>query len=80
MVVPQLSIILPTIMSSKSKTTTKIDADVVIVGSGPCGLTLAKGLLDLGYERVLVIEQEPPGTKSHDWSKAYSFRVDVRSS
>jgi len=53
------------------------EVDAIIVGGGPCGLMLAKGLLDLGYS-VAVIEKEPLELKSHDWSKAYSFRVDGR--
>ncbi|CAB9520873.1 FAD binding domain [Seminavis robusta] len=54
-----------------------MDVDAVIVGGGPCGMTLCKGLLDLGYS-VAVIEKDPSNFSSQDWSKAYSFRVDVR--
>ena len=71
-------------MTSQSKqgggvSTTKdvLQVDAVIVGGGPCGLTLAKGLLDLEY-KVIVIEKEPTTLMSHDWSKAYSYRLDVR--
>ena len=55
-----------------------LQVDAVIVGRGPCGLALAKGLLDLKY-KVIVIEKKLQTTTlmSHDWSKSYSYKLDV---
>ena len=37
-------------------------ADVLIVGGGIIGLTLARELAGLGYERIVILEKEPvPG-------------------
>ena len=37
------------------------EADVVVVGSGPCGAVVAKGLTDAG-QRVVLLEEGPPFT------------------
>ena len=49
---------------------TEDEADVVIVGGGPCGLALAIGMRQLGYSRVVVVERCAEAVD--DWSKAYS--------
>lgn len=54
------------------------EVDVVVVGGGPCGLALALGLLQQQHYSVLVIEKDEDTTLPTDWSKAYSYRVDVR--
>jgi 2-polyprenyl-6-methoxyphenol hydroxylase-like FAD-dependent oxidoreductase len=48
---------------------TEDEANVVIVGGGPCGLALAIGLRQLGYGRVVVVERCAEAVD--DWSKAF---------
>ena len=65
-------------MTDASKNATSLlQADVAIVGAGPCGLALAKGLTDLKYS-VLVVEKEDGAKRTYDWSKAYTYRIDSR--
>jgi len=56
-----------------------VDADVLIVGAGPAGLSAAAELRRLGVERVLVTdrEAEPGGVPRHSWHTGYGLR-DLR--
>jgi thioredoxin reductase len=56
-----------------------VDADVLIVGAGPAGLSAAAELRRLGVERVLVAdrEAEPGGVPRHSWHTGYGLR-DLR--
>lgn len=56
-----------------------MDADVLIVGAGPAGLSAAAELRRLGVERVLVAdrEAEPGGVPRHSWHTGYGLR-DLR--
>jgi len=53
-----------------------VDADVLIVGAGPAGLTAAAELRRLGVPRVLVAdrEAEPGGVPRHSWHTGYGLR------
>ena len=56
-----------------------MDADVLIVGAGPAGLSAAVELRRLGVGRVLVAdrEAEPGGVPRHSWHTGYGLR-DLR--
>jgi thioredoxin reductase len=56
-----------------------VDADVLIVGAGPAGLSAAAELRRLGVERVLVADREaaPGGVPRHSWHTGYGLR-DLR--
>ncbi len=43
-----------------------IDTDVLIVGAGPVGMTLALALADSGAQRVLLIDRRPRGAWADD--------------
>ena len=53
-----------------------MDADVLIVGAGPAGLTAAAELRRLGVRRVLVADREaaPGGVPRHSWHTGYGLR------
>jgi thioredoxin reductase len=53
-----------------------VDADALIVGAGPAGLTAAAELRRLGVRRVLVAdrEAEPGGVPRHSWHTGYGLR------
>jgi thioredoxin reductase len=53
-----------------------VDADVLIIGAGPAGLTAAAELRRLGVPRVLVADREaaPGGVPRHSWHTGYGLR------
>lgn len=53
-----------------------MDADVLVVGAGPAGLTAAAELRRLGVRRVLVADREaaPGGIPRHSWHTGYGLR------
>mmetsp|Transcript_131902 Transcript_131902/g.410041 ORF Transcript_131902/g.410041 Transcript_131902/m.410041 type:complete len:466 (+) Transcript_131902:102-1499(+) len=52
-----------------------MQTQVLVVGGGPVGLSLALGLLQKGFA-VTVLEKDR--TPSDDWSTTYTYRVDSR--
>ncbi len=53
-----------------------MDADVLVVGAGPAGLTAAAELRRLGVPRVVVADREaaPGGIPRHSWHAGYGLR------